>query len=192
MGGLHLDVPDCCESFELRTHGHPLLFGHRHCEKEQRGVYSIPFVQIPHRPAVQRQMGVVACFSPLFYNERWQLIIPTLEIYRQVRKAKKSGKSLSVFADGSRSAGVLRAEYALGDLRLSSGLRETEHRQDRDVESTAIRSRTHVLSGVRSQRRSRMEESGGSTHRLLSSVQGSFFALYPLDLAVECSKQRSS
>lgn len=29
-------------------------------------------------------MGVVACFSPLFYNERWQLIIPTLEIYRQL------------------------------------------------------------------------------------------------------------
>jgi hypothetical protein len=29
-------------------------------------------------------MGVVACFSPLFYNERWQLIISTLEVYRQM------------------------------------------------------------------------------------------------------------
>lgn len=29
-------------------------------------------------------MGVVACFSPLFYNERWQLLIPTLETYRQM------------------------------------------------------------------------------------------------------------
>jgi hypothetical protein len=28
-------------------------------------------------------MGVVACFGPLFYNERWQLTITSLEIYRQ-------------------------------------------------------------------------------------------------------------
>lgn len=32
---------------------------------------------------MERKIGVVACFSPLFYYERWQLIIATLEIYRQ-------------------------------------------------------------------------------------------------------------
>lgn len=42
------------------------------------------YFQIPYRVAVEQRMGVVACFSPLFYNERWQLIIPTLEIYRQL------------------------------------------------------------------------------------------------------------
>lgn len=29
-------------------------------------------------------MAVVACLSPLFYNERWQLLLTTLEIYRQL------------------------------------------------------------------------------------------------------------
>ncbi|CAD5219016.1 unnamed protein product [Bursaphelenchus okinawaensis] len=46
--------------------------------------FSSATIQVPYRTAVQQRMGVVACFSPLFYNERWQLIIPTLEIYRQL------------------------------------------------------------------------------------------------------------
>lgn len=39
--------------------------------------------QLPYRQAVQERYGVVACFSPLFYNERWQLLHTSLEIYRQ-------------------------------------------------------------------------------------------------------------
>ncbi|KAI6200510.1 protein of unknown function DUF23 domain-containing protein [Aphelenchoides besseyi] len=53
--------------------------------------FSSGTITIPHRQAVQKQMGVVACFSPLFYNERWQLLIQTLEIYRQL------GVDLQVF-----------------------------------------------------------------------------------------------
>ncbi|KAL3087135.1 hypothetical protein niasHS_005374 [Heterodera schachtii] len=41
-------------------------------------------VTVPIRSVSDQQLSVVACFSPLFYNERWQLIIPTLEIYRQL------------------------------------------------------------------------------------------------------------
>ncbi|KAH7721653.1 Protein F13G3.3 b [Aphelenchoides avenae] len=40
-------------------------------------------LSVPYREPVERKIGVVACFSPLFYYERWQLIIATLEIYRQ-------------------------------------------------------------------------------------------------------------
>nr|CAD2187071.1 unnamed protein product [Meloidogyne enterolobii] len=45
----------------------------------------------PYRKVSAEHLPVVACFSPLFFNERWQLIIPTLEIYRQY------GVSLQVF-----------------------------------------------------------------------------------------------
>ncbi|KAH7718829.1 Protein F59C6.8 [Aphelenchoides avenae] len=41
------------------------------------------YFQVPYREPVEGKIGVVACFSPLFYYERWQLIIATLEIYRQ-------------------------------------------------------------------------------------------------------------
>uniref|UniRef100_A0A7E4VR58 Glycosyltransferase family 92 protein n=1 Tax=Panagrellus redivivus TaxID=6233 RepID=A0A7E4VR58_PANRE len=40
-------------------------------------------VAIPHRKAVTENLGLVACFSPLFYFERWQVMFPSLEIYRQ-------------------------------------------------------------------------------------------------------------
>uniref|UniRef100_A0A1I7YA83 Glycosyltransferase family 92 protein n=1 Tax=Steinernema glaseri TaxID=37863 RepID=A0A1I7YA83_9BILA len=39
--------------------------------------------ELPLRLPYQRKVDVVACFSPLFYNERWQLLVNTLEIYRQ-------------------------------------------------------------------------------------------------------------
>uniref|UniRef100_A0A914LJ68 Glycosyltransferase family 92 protein n=2 Tax=Meloidogyne incognita group TaxID=654580 RepID=A0A914LJ68_MELIC len=48
-------------------------------------------VAVPYRKVSAEHLPVVACFSPLFFNERWQLIIPTLEIYRQY------GVSLQVF-----------------------------------------------------------------------------------------------
>ncbi|KAL7078785.1 hypothetical protein ACQ4LE_002187 [Meloidogyne hapla] len=48
-------------------------------------------VTVPYRKVSNEHLPVVACFSPLFFNERWQLIIPTLEIYRQY------GVSLQVF-----------------------------------------------------------------------------------------------
>uniref|UniRef100_A0A914I5S8 Glycosyltransferase family 92 protein n=1 Tax=Globodera rostochiensis TaxID=31243 RepID=A0A914I5S8_GLORO len=48
-------------------------------------------VTVPFRRVSDAKLSVVACFSPLFYNERWQLIIPTLEIYRQL------GVSLQVY-----------------------------------------------------------------------------------------------
>uniref|UniRef100_A0A7E4VSZ3 Glycosyltransferase family 92 protein n=1 Tax=Panagrellus redivivus TaxID=6233 RepID=A0A7E4VSZ3_PANRE len=40
-------------------------------------------VSIPFRKAVTENLGLVACFSPLFYFERWQVMFPSLEIYRQ-------------------------------------------------------------------------------------------------------------
>ncbi|CAK5112424.1 unnamed protein product [Meloidogyne enterolobii] len=48
-------------------------------------------VAVPYRKVSAEHLPVVACFSPLFFNERWQLIIPTLEIYRQY------GVSLQVY-----------------------------------------------------------------------------------------------
>uniref|UniRef100_A0A914ZH85 Glycosyltransferase family 92 protein n=1 Tax=Panagrolaimus superbus TaxID=310955 RepID=A0A914ZH85_9BILA len=48
-------------------------------------------VNVPIRKAYENKHDVISCFSPLFYNERWQLIIPTLEIYRQY------GVNLQVF-----------------------------------------------------------------------------------------------
>jgi hypothetical protein len=35
-------------------------------------------VPIPFRKVSGEKFSVIACFSPLFYNERWQLIIPTV------------------------------------------------------------------------------------------------------------------
>ncbi|KAI6239639.1 protein of unknown function DUF23 domain-containing protein [Aphelenchoides fujianensis] len=75
--------------------------------------FSSATVTIPHRPAVQRQMGVVACFSPLFYNERWQLIIPTLEIYRQM------GVDLQV-ACSRRSSTFLRVYEKLNIAKIET------------------------------------------------------------------------
>lgn len=49
------------------------------------------FVAIPYSTTFYKKLGVVSCFSPLFYNERWQLVVPTLEVYRQL------GISLQVF-----------------------------------------------------------------------------------------------
>lgn len=46
--------------------------------------------------------NVIACFSPLFYNERWQLIVPTLEIYRQM------GIGLQVYYVQSMLAEILQ------------------------------------------------------------------------------------
>uniref|UniRef100_A0A7E4ZQH9 Glycosyltransferase family 92 protein n=1 Tax=Panagrellus redivivus TaxID=6233 RepID=A0A7E4ZQH9_PANRE len=40
-------------------------------------------VAMPYRKAVTENFGIVACFSPLFYFERWQVMLPSLEIYRQ-------------------------------------------------------------------------------------------------------------
>ncbi|KAI1726192.1 glycosyltransferase family 92 domain-containing protein [Ditylenchus destructor] len=51
---------------------------------------------------MNRRLDVVACFSPLFYNERWQLIIPTLEIYRQL------GVTLQVYYIQSMLVEILR------------------------------------------------------------------------------------
>ena len=40
-------------------------------------------IELPvRRPYSKRRLQVATCFSPLFYNERWQLIVATLEIYR--------------------------------------------------------------------------------------------------------------
>ncbi|KAL3103288.1 hypothetical protein niasHS_002474 [Heterodera schachtii] len=40
-------------------------------------------VDLPFRLAFSsRRFGVAACFSPLFYMERWQIVLSTLEIYR--------------------------------------------------------------------------------------------------------------
>lgn len=39
--------------------------------------------QLPIRYPDQRQMGVVACFSRLFFGERWQVMVALLEVYRQ-------------------------------------------------------------------------------------------------------------
>lgn len=49
-------------------------------------LYQIPFVK-----SVEKHYDAVACFSPLFYSDRWQLLIALIEIYRQF------GMSLQVF-----------------------------------------------------------------------------------------------
>jgi hypothetical protein len=36
-------------------------------------------VPVPFRKVSAEHFPVVACFSPLFFNERWQLIIPTVK-----------------------------------------------------------------------------------------------------------------
>ncbi|KAK0397890.1 hypothetical protein QR680_002322 [Steinernema hermaphroditum] len=45
--------------------------------------YFASSTELPLRLPYQRKVDVVACYSPLFYNERWQLIVNTLEVYRQ-------------------------------------------------------------------------------------------------------------
>lgn len=40
------------------------------------------FFQIPFRKPTKILHDVVTCFSPLFMNERWQLLILALEVYR--------------------------------------------------------------------------------------------------------------
>uniref|UniRef100_A0A914E6I0 Glycosyltransferase family 92 protein n=1 Tax=Acrobeloides nanus TaxID=290746 RepID=A0A914E6I0_9BILA len=55
------------------------------------GLTSSRQVEIPFRKASNRKLEVATCFSPLFYNENWQLLITTLEVYRHF------GVSLQVF-----------------------------------------------------------------------------------------------
>ncbi|KAH7714661.1 Protein F59C6.8 [Aphelenchoides avenae] len=38
---------------------------------------------VTYRQAVEGRLGVVSCFSPLFYAERWQIVVLALELYRQ-------------------------------------------------------------------------------------------------------------
>ncbi|VDM51036.1 unnamed protein product, partial [Toxocara canis] len=40
------------------------------------------FVQIPFRKSVERLYDVVTCVTPLFLNERWQLLVLAVEVYR--------------------------------------------------------------------------------------------------------------
>ncbi|VDN49447.1 unnamed protein product [Gongylonema pulchrum] len=47
--------------------------------------------QVPFRQPVREQYDVVACFSPLFLNEHWQLLLTSLEVRRA------HGLSLQVF-----------------------------------------------------------------------------------------------
>uniref|UniRef100_A0AC35U784 Glycosyltransferase family 92 protein n=1 Tax=Rhabditophanes sp. KR3021 TaxID=114890 RepID=A0AC35U784_9BILA len=46
-------------------------------------------VDIAFTPAYNIKSKVVSCFSPLFYNERWQLILATLEIYKELGVSKQ-------------------------------------------------------------------------------------------------------
>uniref|UniRef100_A0A0K0EG59 Glycosyltransferase family 92 protein n=2 Tax=Strongyloides stercoralis TaxID=6248 RepID=A0A0K0EG59_STRER len=39
---------------------------------------------LPFREAYNKKGKVFSCFSPLFYNERWQLMIATLEIFKEL------------------------------------------------------------------------------------------------------------
>uniref|UniRef100_A0A0N5BUE0 Glycosyltransferase family 92 protein n=1 Tax=Strongyloides papillosus TaxID=174720 RepID=A0A0N5BUE0_STREA len=41
-------------------------------------------VSLPIRKAYSKKGKVMSCFSPLFYNERWQLMIATLEIFKEL------------------------------------------------------------------------------------------------------------
>lgn len=38
---------------------------------------------MPHRETESGHLGVVACVSPAFCTERWQLVVHMLELYRQ-------------------------------------------------------------------------------------------------------------
>uniref|UniRef100_A0A914PUX1 Glycosyltransferase family 92 protein n=1 Tax=Panagrolaimus davidi TaxID=227884 RepID=A0A914PUX1_9BILA len=40
-------------------------------------------ITVPLRHAYEEKHEVISCFSPLFYNERWQLLITSMEIFRQ-------------------------------------------------------------------------------------------------------------
>lgn len=46
---------------------------------------------MPYREAVKQHYGVVGCFSPMFYSDRWQVLIALIDIYRQL------GMDLQVF-----------------------------------------------------------------------------------------------
>ncbi|KAH7722736.1 Protein F59C6.8 [Aphelenchoides avenae] len=48
-------------------------------------------LKTPFREAVSRKLPVVACFAPVFYNERWQVLAALVEVYRQF------GVSMQVF-----------------------------------------------------------------------------------------------
>uniref|UniRef100_A0A0N4ZBU0 Glycosyltransferase family 92 protein n=1 Tax=Parastrongyloides trichosuri TaxID=131310 RepID=A0A0N4ZBU0_PARTI len=41
-------------------------------------------VLLPYRKAYNIKSKVISCFSPLFYNERWQLMLATLEIFKEL------------------------------------------------------------------------------------------------------------
>ncbi|KAH7707512.1 Protein F59C6.8 [Aphelenchoides avenae] len=40
-------------------------------------------IELPYREAVKRRLDVVACFAPLFFTDRWQVLALLLEVYRQ-------------------------------------------------------------------------------------------------------------
>ncbi|KAH7694029.1 Protein F59C6.8, partial [Aphelenchoides avenae] len=47
--------------------------------------------KMPYREAVKQHYGVVGCFSPMFYSDRWQVLIALMDVYRQL------GMDLQVF-----------------------------------------------------------------------------------------------
>lgn len=42
-------------------------------------------VLVPYRPVSDQKFSVVSCFSPLFYMERWQLLIATVKIFYKMK-----------------------------------------------------------------------------------------------------------
>ncbi|KHN78417.1 UPF0392 protein F59C6.8 [Toxocara canis] len=72
------------------------------------------FAMIPFRLPVRKKHTVVACFSPLFFNERWQLLLAGLEIRRTfgVSMQKYAEIGLASIQEWSRiDIGNLKATY---------------------------------------------------------------------------------
>lgn len=57
---------------------------HKICKRLHAHVASTCYLlQMPFRIPVEEKLPVVACFAPIFYNERWQVLAALVEIYRQ-------------------------------------------------------------------------------------------------------------
>lgn len=116
-------------------------FGHYACDV---------LLQVPYRVAIREQFGVVACFSPLFYFERWQVLLLALETYRQfgvdhqvyyIQSMLSAVREIMKVRFESLAHFVPLQYFFYSEMKNSSGVRVTESRESHAVDKTRRRRR---------------------------------------------------
>ena len=68
-------------------------------------------VQLPFREAVHAEMNVISCVSPLFFNEKWQLNMLSIESYAYFGVTKQIYYYMSILENGME---LLKVSYCCG------------------------------------------------------------------------------